>query len=274
METGDGYYENLPIIALTANVLSGQREMFLANDIDDFLAKPIEMHELNKILDKWLPDNKKVESDWQKQNEGVKGEYGDIVIPGVNVQEGLRNCGGKLPVYFNILLDFCKDAESRLKQISAAFANENARLYTTLVHALKGAAKSVGAVETGEKALWLEKASETWEMATLKEKTEELEKNVLTLIENIRTALTEAELPGSAETMDTSALKLEVLKNALQKMDIETVNKMLLEYANLSLNAQTKDMISELEDCILMFEYENAIKKIEQEVLQIKAKHA
>jgi CheY-like chemotaxis protein len=44
-----------PVVALTANVVSGMRETFLQNGFDDFLAKPIDMGELRRILFRWLP---------------------------------------------------------------------------------------------------------------------------------------------------------------------------------------------------------------------------
>jgi signal transduction histidine kinase/CheY-like chemotaxis protein len=53
------YFANLPIIALTANAISGIRNMFLQNGMNDLLTKPIELPKLNEILDKWLPSNKK-----------------------------------------------------------------------------------------------------------------------------------------------------------------------------------------------------------------------
>jgi len=53
------YYANLPIIALTANAVSGTRNMFLQNGMNDLLTKPIELQKLNEILDRWLPKSKK-----------------------------------------------------------------------------------------------------------------------------------------------------------------------------------------------------------------------
>ncbi|MCL1956897.1 MAG: ATP-binding protein, partial [Fibromonadales bacterium] len=57
-ETIREIYANLPIIALTANAVSGVREMFLENGFNDFISKPIDTVELNAVLEKWLPKEK------------------------------------------------------------------------------------------------------------------------------------------------------------------------------------------------------------------------
>ncbi|MCL2270886.1 MAG: ATP-binding protein [Treponema sp.] len=48
-------YEKIPIIALTANAVSGMKEMFLANGFNGYLSKPIDMQELDSILKEWMP---------------------------------------------------------------------------------------------------------------------------------------------------------------------------------------------------------------------------
>ena len=54
------YVSKMPIIALTGNAAAGMREMFLENGMNDFLTKPIDVARLNMMLDKWIPDAKKV----------------------------------------------------------------------------------------------------------------------------------------------------------------------------------------------------------------------
>jgi len=263
LDSGDGYYQKLPVVALTANALSGQREMFLQQGISDFLAKPIDVQKLNDILEKWLPPEKRVESvqrviqAGQKQDKSVAFD-----IAGVDVTLGLSNCGGGTAVYLNILADFCKDAEARLGQITDALNKRDTKLYITLVHALKGAARSIGAVETGEKASWLEKAAAPGDLAALKDKTTDLQENVRVLINNIRATVERYEAEDGREHIDASSLRLDELKKALTDMDIEAVNRMLLDYAGLALDNRTKNMIAEVEQHILMFEYDKAIEKI------------
>jgi CheY-like chemotaxis protein len=264
LKSEDGYYQDLPIIALTANALSGQREMFLENGINDFLAKPIDIQRLDEILEKWLLAEKLVVSTYPHRHDAKQDKTEALPIPGVDTALGMRNCGGGTEIYLNILEDFCKDAETRLVQISESFTQRDSKLYITLVHALKGAARSIGALEAGEKASWLEKAASSGDLAAIKDKTTDLQENIRALINNIEAALEKYEAEHGRELIDVSSLKLGELKKALANMDIEAVNRMLLDYAGLALDAKTKSMISEVEQYILMFEYEKAIEKINE----------
>ena len=51
--------ERIPIVALTANAVSGMREMFLEKGFNDFLAKPIDVSKLDEMLDRWIPEGKR-----------------------------------------------------------------------------------------------------------------------------------------------------------------------------------------------------------------------
>ena len=50
-----GRFEKLPLVALTANAISGMMEMFLENGFNDYLSKPIERPRLNAVLERWVP---------------------------------------------------------------------------------------------------------------------------------------------------------------------------------------------------------------------------
>jgi signal transduction histidine kinase/HPt (histidine-containing phosphotransfer) domain-containing protein/ActR/RegA family two-component response regulator len=263
MEHKKAHVRKLPIIALTANAVTGQREMFLQNDIDDFLAKPIDIQKLDEILEKWLPKEKQIGITSPIQDDSRPGTR-EIAIPGINAEIGLCNMGGSPDIYFDILADFCRDAESGADRITDALNNGDTKLYITLVHAMKGASRSIGAMETGELAAWLEKAAEEENADNIRNKTIELLENVRVLVSNIRAAIINRETDKGQTKGDVSALHLDTLKTALAEMNIEEVNKILLEYASLALDSETKGKIAEVEQFILMFEYEKAVEKINE----------
>jgi len=137
-------YGELPIIALTANAVSGVKEMFLANGFNDFLSKPIDTAKLNAILEKWLPKEKQEEAEEIADN-------------------------GESYVDAEILAAFHKSATDKINEIKKCLETENYSLYTIYVHALKGASAIIGALELSEMAKSLEKAGEQRDLAYIKQ---------------------------------------------------------------------------------------------------------
>jgi CheY-like chemotaxis protein len=264
----DGYYQNLPVIMLTANAVAGQREMFLENGVSDFLAKPIEIKKLDASLEKWIPESKRRKNtDAVSWNIGSRDDATALQLPGVLVSEGIANVGGSLSVYLDIISIFGRDALDRIKQISDAMEAEDFDLYTTLVHALKSAARSIGARELGDIAADLEEAGRFRNTALIAEKTasflealKTLAVNISDLVNKISAAKKTAE---TGETVDVSALQLETLKEALINMEIETINQFMLNYSAMPLNAATKDLVNKIKEDILLFEYDKAVEKIQ-----------
>jgi len=58
-------------VALTANAISGMREVFLSNGMNDFVSKPIELDQLARILRTWLPPETIVENHPSDDPEGL-----------------------------------------------------------------------------------------------------------------------------------------------------------------------------------------------------------
>jgi signal transduction histidine kinase/CheY-like chemotaxis protein len=259
----DEYYRNLPVIALTANAVSGQREMFLQRGLNDFIAKPIEVKQLNALLERWVPPAKKIKTVPTAEETEPK-ETTELRIPGVNVRLGLRNVNGSVNVYMDILAEFCRNMEEDLAvRIKTAQEKGSAELYAAAMHALKGSSRSIGALDVGNFAEHLENAVKHGEIGVETPRTGDLLKNVQVLINDIRAAIS-AGTAGSAsrEAIDISALRLDLLKDALAAMDIEAVNKMLMEYVSMPIDAKTREHITKIEQYILMFDYDKAIEEI------------
>jgi signal transduction histidine kinase len=261
LESGDDYFRKLPIVALTANAVSGQREMFLNRGLNDFIAKPIEIKQLNSVLEHWLPREKKIKNEGMGASGGP-GKTAGLKIPGLNTEMGLLNVNNSVEVYLDILNEFCRNAKELTGRILLARESENTALYAQTMHALKGASRSVGALELGKLVEELEEAAKNEEIAALREGTAGLLKEIKTIVSNIDDAVSDRQAGPETDTAALPLLHLDKLRTALTNMDIEAVNRMLRNYLSIALDSKTKEMITKIEEHILLFEYDQAVEKI------------
>ncbi|MDR2669974.1 MAG: response regulator [Desulfovibrio sp.] len=248
------------IIALTANAVSGQREVFLAGGMNDFLPKPVRMNKLADMLKKWLPLEKQVYRPMRENQQ--KGTVMLKEIEGINFRAGLLNAGENPNVYLDILIEFCRDGKLKIPQILESLENGDIKNYTILVHALKGTCRTTGALQTAHLAAKLESAARKGDTAFMLDNTAPFIENLDTLLHNIQRALLLEQKDIVYESIDIRVFEFDVLKKALQDMEIQTVNFLLQKYASMHLNREQKELIAEIERCITAFEYEEAIEKI------------
>jgi signal transduction histidine kinase/CheY-like chemotaxis protein len=161
------YYQNVPIIALTANAIAGAREMFLKEGFADFLEKPVEVSVLERVLRRNLPEEKMeaVEGKTPEQEtseqtlpepETPEPKSEDtFAIGDLNVQNGIRYNGNQSN-YLRILQLHVQQASAQQDKLQAAFDQKDWKNYTILIHALKSAMKGIGAEELSEHAKELE----------------------------------------------------------------------------------------------------------------------
>jgi CheY-like chemotaxis protein len=259
-----GAHAKTPIVMLTANVVAGRREMFLRSGADDFLEKPIGVAKLDDTIRRWMPQEKQLAPLVCKSGEADENaRAADLpAIPGLDVDCGLANSGGSRALYRNVLASFCRDAEEKAAQIESSAAAGDFKLYTTLVHGVKGAAASIGASATAAFAESLETAGENADAAVIAARTGDFLSGLTDLARSIRTA-TADRAAGAPKGETTVLLRMEDLKKALLDMDIQAVNALMAEYATMPLDDKTRESIFEIEERILMFEYDTAIGVID-----------
>lgn len=147
------YFQNVPIIALTANAVSGTKEMFLANGFNDYLSKPIAISHLEALLKRWLPSSLLKLQD-SKISEPLYQEVADF--GNIDYQSGLVNCANQTEVYLTAVKQFLHDSRATTEELTNAKELGDALLFTTIVHGIKSAAKTVGATELSRIAHELE----------------------------------------------------------------------------------------------------------------------
>jgi signal transduction histidine kinase len=261
MGENDPYFQRVPIIALTANALAEHRELFFQSGFNDFLAKPIEVEKLYGILEKWLPPEKRQAADTSRAN-GADGGAGDLVISDIDVQAGISNTGGSLSSYLRVLRIFYNDAEERIASLKNAAAEGDAKLYTTMVHALKSASRSIGAAAFGDFAEVLEAAGRTRDIPAIRRRTGELLNQLRALLANIKDFLKRHTLEVETSAATLSKEQLENLMRALSGMKVSELDSLIAEYKALPISRAAQNALESIEEDILLFEYEKAASEI------------
>lgn len=170
------YYKKLPIIALTANAVNGAREMFKESDFNDFIAKPIELLALDRVLKKWIPADK-IETLTSKDNttDDLKNNSNNInKEKHILVSKGLTYTSGNKDVYYEILEMFVQDGSEKLEQLNSYVENEDWKNYIIKVHALKSTSLTIGAVMLSEFAKKLELAGKSEDFGIIKKENKKL----------------------------------------------------------------------------------------------------
>ncbi|MDR2584194.1 MAG: response regulator [Fibromonadaceae bacterium] len=163
-----------PIVALTANALIGQAKIFMENGFDDFISKPIDIRQLNTVLNRFIR-NKQPSETIVKTQESTSEEP-KAAAPAVN------------PV---LLSFFVKDATNALPVLESSLANietisdDDLQLYAVTAHGMKSALINIGNTELSDLALTLEKAGKAKDKDVIKQKTQELVDELKKIIESV-----------------------------------------------------------------------------------------
>ena len=161
-------FAKLPIIALTANAISGAHEMFLANGFNGFISKPINTPELNAILGKWLPPEKIIRcpdaeqanetsgADAKPQSEFITKLSG---IEEINAEIGLSRFSGIEDMYRESVELFHKRLVRECFKLKSLMEKGDIPGFSIEVHGIKTLLATVGAMGLSDEAFKLETAS-------------------------------------------------------------------------------------------------------------------
>jgi signal transduction histidine kinase/CheY-like chemotaxis protein/HPt (histidine-containing phosphotransfer) domain-containing protein len=266
-------HRQVPIIALTANAVSGMREMFIEKGFNDFLAKPIEVSKMDEALVRWISKDKRVMGNAEAGGDSDNDTH-TLVIPGVDVQRGITMTGGTAASYKQVLALFRKDAQDRLPILQTLPDAGDIPTFVTQVHALKSASGSLGAIEISAKAALLEAAGKIGDIKYIKENLDGFAQGIAELVINIGAALeadaaadTSAGNAASAAKAGTVAIPVSVLAKLeadLQSRNAAEIDRILEELLQQTTDKKTKEALEKISDDVLMAEFDSAIAAVKE----------
>ena len=191
------YNKSVPVIALTANAMSGAKEMFMAAGFHDFVPKPIQRNVLERAIRHSLPKSKwnSVESEEQhllqedSEEQPVYSPLSYLENAGIHTADGIAYCAGNEEFYIEMLDEFQGNASRKMEELERAFQEEDWKAYTIAIHTVKGNSKTIGADGLSEIALELQQAGEEGNIDFIRKTHDNMMNQLGQTVQNVATAL-------------------------------------------------------------------------------------
>ena len=157
------WLQELPILAMTANAMTGDRERCLEAGMNDYIAKPIDPQDLAAKLLRWVKPGRPQARRPSRRNRSMRRPAAERKvsfegIAGLDSALGLRQVLGRESLYHHLLARFVADQAATPARLADAVAAADWCQAERLAHTLKGVAAQIGALELRELAERLERA--------------------------------------------------------------------------------------------------------------------
>jgi len=227
-------YDDIPIIALTANAVSGTKEMFLREGMNDFVAKPIELQVINSKIRYWLPQEKiqKVQNRPEAGQEEQSRQAELPMIQDLDTGYAMRLLGSDT-LYWKVLKDYYLVIRKKAELIKKLEQAEEWPDYTVEVHALKSASRQIGALALADEAEAMENAGNNRDAALIHERTNGLLEKYLSYEVVLAEYFPEEESQAAKKGMITAELLdtfFKALWEAFDNLDMDRMEEIAEEF--------------------------------------------
>ena len=267
-----------PVIILTANVVAGAKEQFLAEGFNDYLSKPVDALKLEHMIASYLPPDKVMEpGDGAEEPEAGaaadenRSEEGSFIndyaaIKGIDIDAALKNCLNA-DILKSTVHDFYSYYETGVMKIEDTWKAGNIKDYTVAVHALKSSSRLIGAMDLSGMAAGLEERGDEADVTAINEGTPALLEKYAYYADCLAPLFEEAgDEDDDREMIDPAALSeaYGAIKEAVDAFDFNTADELVGMLKDYRLPAEEADryericgMITRLERDAILEELNN-----------------
>jgi polar amino acid transport system substrate-binding protein len=261
-------FRGLPVLAMTANAMAGDREKALAAGMNDHIAKPINVRELFVTMSKWIKPSEFAEANSESVGGvGLSPSAGDDEgipeLAGIDRQAGLARTQGNSRLYRKLLIGFRDSQRDFEAEFRAAQAADDPQAAIRCAHTLKGVAGNIG-------AQGIQTAAEALEQGC-REGVEDIEarlERVLDELEPVMSSLGGLEQPVARPTsggeLDRSRIQalLTRLRELLEEDDSEATD-LMEELVPLMAGSGHAEKLARLADQVAEYSFEEALVALE-----------
>jgi len=253
-----------PIVALTANALAGQAEMFAENGFDDFISKPIDIRQLNAALNRLVRD--KYPAETVEAARRLKVTPGKVSANGNAANGNYANDVSQPSINPELVRFFTEDAEKAvaaletlLRKKEDGYGEEDIKTYIINVHAMKSALANIGEKALSDIALKLEQAGRAGNTAVMIGETTAFMDSLRTVIEKIKPK----DVDKGGETMDADDRyylleKLTVLQEACAEYNKKAAKAVVVELRQKTWPRPVNELLDAISDRLLHSEFSEA----------------
>lgn len=251
----DKYYKELPIIALSANAVEGAEELFKRAGMNDFLAKPVQMGDLERCLKKWLPKEKVVETEVVEATSTDYGIFNRFKI--IDVSIGLSYTNGDGRMYSTILKDFAASISEKKALINRLADVEDIGRFTIEVHSLKSGAKTIGATALSDKALEMERLGHKRDVDGIHARIGSLNREIDLVINDIKDFALSEQVVVDKIPMDREKVREELkdIYYAAGDFDYERAHNLIASLGKYRYPERIEELYSHMKECLEDIDY-------------------
>ncbi len=248
-------FTDLPIIAMTANVMKGYKQQCIDAGMNDCINKPFNANQLSKIVKKWLllKDNSRSEVFPDVQSSSSESNIREGLterpchspnglpefLPGIDIAEGINRWQNDCELYFSHLDEFCEETEKSTEQFTALLSSSKLEEMKFEAHSVSGKASNLSLNELATAAAVIENIinDSNCPSATMLDNYESARVTVCNSNNKLRLQMKEVKSTDSSQPMNnqqTYAVEQKDFSTALQELSI------LLKQSNPESKAQFK----------------------------------
>lgn len=276
------YFRKIPVIALTAQTSAGGEKMYLDEGFQGYLSKPIEVHELEKVLVEFLPEEficykeseVKVSATPTQMDEKTWYKRLCSVLTDFDVKKGLEYCGNDYTSYINLLKVIYADSYQQADKLRSYVREGDIENYRISTHALKSVTASAGAMKLSFIFKEHENAAKSGDWDYIRNHVETAISEYETFVNQIDTILQrESEMMNKglkghrSEKSDSEIRQMtDRLIEALEDYNIDDAEQILEDFESVQLTFNQERALADIKDMLSLFKYDEAIKLVRSEL--------